>query len=679
MQENSFETQNQSQVEQSMTNILTKGIAKYLSNETGTEILRPHQKEVFEDFKNFFQEGNTRGYVVLPTGTGKTVLFVELTKALLSVETTARRPRILVVTPTKDLVHQIIGGTGEKGYGKFAPELTIGSYFSDTAYGKKSSDALKKFDVIITTYHSFTLLSKIYNYRKLTTDDINTAVNSAYFENLAKDIGREKAMFHITDVKYVRTQKNMLNDFDIIILDEAHHVLGTETAKIINSLPKDKILIGFTATPDMSKQKTLEKYLSREIHSLELNEAIWLGLLAPIVPIGIKSGISIRGSDLYDESGDFIDSRIRYLSEDPKRNKIIIETAKTLSQNGIGTIISCIAGGEAWHARFLAEELIKVGVKAKAVYSGVDAKTRQVIYEQFEKGEIDVLTFIGVLGEGWDSTRAKAMIGARPTRSTIFSKQRIGRITRPGNIAFAIDIVDEYENKNPAITVADVLDEGDRPLGSIIGSADNSETIISNLLASLKDKVKLLPVLTSTYKEYQALLSTLEVLNRGVLPSSYRHDVAEWAVASRISSSYSGVTDEVFAKIEELSGKVTKNKLSRQGNSIRIAYNINEAKSLIYNLQKVDPTKYFVNSKGIKYISAFGLVELFSKRYPKIDSEIMINELEKIESNIDWFPGTVASGNGIDKYRHYTVVKMYNANNQTIELLNKELSEYFAK
>ncbi|GIW61727.1 MAG: hypothetical protein KatS3mg089_0579 [Patescibacteria group bacterium] len=659
-----------------LTHRFYESINIYLQDAQRNGVLRPHQRDVFESFQRFFQEGYTRGFIELPTGTGKTVLFVELSKALLNTDPSLPRPKILVVTPTKDLVQQIMGRTGEKGYGKFAPELKVGSFFSDTPDKEKTEEALDMYDVVVTTYNSFSILNKRNEYRPITDTDKQLLLQEYQSSRISEYIDKEEIHHLVSSIKYIPTGRNLLNKFDVFILDEAHHTLGVKTGSIVNSLPPNKVILGFTATPDASQQKKLIHYLPEKIHSLELNEAIWLGLLAPIVPIGIKSGIHIRGSNLYDDSGDFIDSRIRYLAEDPKRNRLIIEAAKSLTQHGIGTVISCIAGNEAWHARYLAEKLEREGVRAVAVHRGVPSQERQEIYQQFEKGEIDVLTFIGVLSEGWDSYRAKAMIGARPTRSIIFSKQRVGRITRPGGIAFAIDIWDEYEDKNPAINVADILNEGDIPLGSTVGIAED-RGIIQQVIASLTETTPLMTVLPSNYKNYEELLSDLDVLNKGVLVSYDRKQTPEWAIASRITSTYSGVTDEIFAKIEELKGIKISKKLARQGNSIRTVYSVNQAKDLLYKLPKIDPRKYFIDEKGVKRISPEGLVVLFGKRYPNLNLEIVQEQLEKIEDQLDWIPACYQLTREGSQYRNYKVIKIYNAEQKTIDLLNQALSEYF--
>lgn len=65
-------------------------------------------------------------------------------------------PKILVVTPTKDLVRQTQGGTkGDKGFAGFAPDMTVGTFYSDTPSGMRGLDA----QVTITTYASLAKLA----------------------------------------------------------------------------------------------------------------------------------------------------------------------------------------------------------------------------------------------------------------------------------------------------------------------------------------------------------------------------------------------------------------------------------------------------------------------------------------------------------------------------------------
>ncbi len=97
-------------------------------------VLYDRQFTVFEELREFLEDGGSAGYVRLPTGVGKTVLFVKLAEAT--------GLRTLAVTPTKILVDQ----TGKK-FEEFAPDLSVGKVYSyEKNYGRQ---------VTITTYQSF--------------------------------------------------------------------------------------------------------------------------------------------------------------------------------------------------------------------------------------------------------------------------------------------------------------------------------------------------------------------------------------------------------------------------------------------------------------------------------------------------------------------------------------------
>ncbi len=103
-------------------------------HEAGTDVtLRGKQIDVFHQIRDFLEGGGDGGYIKLPTGYGKTVLFVELIEAL--------DLKTLIVVPTNILVDQ----TGDK-IDKFAPDLDVGRIDQVAKqYGRK---------VTVTTYAS---------------------------------------------------------------------------------------------------------------------------------------------------------------------------------------------------------------------------------------------------------------------------------------------------------------------------------------------------------------------------------------------------------------------------------------------------------------------------------------------------------------------------------------------
>ncbi|GEM_PF-1145545 len=84
------------------------------AHKTGeTEVLRERQVPIFEDLRDYIEQGGKAGYVKLPTGVGKTVLFTELIEAL--------DFKTLIVVPTTPLLEQTVERVEE-----FAPDLEVG-------------------------------------------------------------------------------------------------------------------------------------------------------------------------------------------------------------------------------------------------------------------------------------------------------------------------------------------------------------------------------------------------------------------------------------------------------------------------------------------------------------------------------------------------------------------------
>lgn len=133
----------------------------YTHNTDGSNrTLREHQLTVFDRLRDFLEQDGTEGYIRLPTGTGKTVLFAEFVEAT--------NLQTLVVVPTRILVDQ----TDER-FNAFAPTVLKGKvYTGEKTFGRP---------VTITTYAS--LLRNISNdqlkpdeYELLILDEVHKSI-----------------------------------------------------------------------------------------------------------------------------------------------------------------------------------------------------------------------------------------------------------------------------------------------------------------------------------------------------------------------------------------------------------------------------------------------------------------------------------------------------------------------
>lgn len=129
--------QDNSEVDPSLLQSTVANLDRYIGRhraDLDKRTLYERQLTVFESMRDFIKDGETEGYVKLPAGVGKTVLFIEFIEAT--------RLKTLIVVPTTILVNQT-----ERRLRQFAEGLDVGKIYS----------AAKQFgkEVIITTYKSF--------------------------------------------------------------------------------------------------------------------------------------------------------------------------------------------------------------------------------------------------------------------------------------------------------------------------------------------------------------------------------------------------------------------------------------------------------------------------------------------------------------------------------------------
>lgn len=616
--------------------------------------LREHQSNVFEDLATHFEEGNTKGYIELPTGTGKTVIFVALSEALLH-GPPELKPKILVVAPTKDLVEQTIGKTGNKGFGAFAPEVTVSSYFSDSANtrGLSRQDRVKQSDVCVTTYSSFNLMF----------EDVLEGDFLFQYDKSGKQIYK----LPNRNLRVVRpnTNKKVIDLFNVIIFDEAHRTLGASRAPHLEKLDQRSIpMIGFTATPNFSEQRRLETTLGKEIHQMDTMEAIEQQLLSPLICFSIASDASIDATAYNRFTDQYRDKELAHnLAHNELRNNKITEAAKILVESGVGTIISCLAGEEMIHPSMIAEQLNKTMIRDPetsemryarfaSIDSSVELSERQKIYTAFEAGEIDGMTYINILTEGWDSQRAKGLINARPSRSKLFAKQRLGRILRATddfNPAIVIDIQDNVgRNKIHPVNTSDLLDEPEVDVGKILASSNYSEL---EQLTQFRDT--LIKVLQSNHSIDLVPQSPQYSIEQAIKDTE-RKGVLENIVID--------VTDENGSKLEEItfstvSGMEKFDHLRNMSNSLmerlenisNTSFDFIERKNpsngalekffdldqvlyRINTLPEVNPAKYVVDKAGEKWVTTLGLQKLISTKYPAISTSEIENILSTLQT-----------------------------------------------
>lgn len=215
------------------------------------------------------------------------------------------------------------------------------------------------------------------------------------------------------------------NDFDYLIIDEAHHASADTYQKVLAYF-KPSFTLGLTATPERMDDNTIILDIFKNTaHRLDVKTAVEIGELVPVRCIRIHTNI-----DLTKVRFNSIQYNIRDLESKiyvPERNRLIVDTWLKYVQDK-RTVVFCVS---VKHARDVAALFMEAGVMARAVSGGMKASTRQECLARFAAGEVKVLCACDLLNEGWDCPQTEVLFMARPTMSKVLYTQQIGRGMRP--------------------------------------------------------------------------------------------------------------------------------------------------------------------------------------------------------------------------------------------------------
>lgn len=202
---------------------------------------RPYQQEAKEAIFEEWNKGNKRTLLVLPTGTGKTIVFSGVTS-----DCVRNGERVLIMAHRGELLEQAADKLSKSmGLGcavEKAKESCLGSWF------------------------------------RVVVGSVQTLM-------------REK-----------RLKQFNPNFFDTIIIDEAHHCISDSYQRVLEHFNDAKVL-GVTATPDRGDMKNLGQYFESLAYEYTLPKAIKEGYLSPIKAQTIPLKLDLTG--VGQQAGDF--------------------------------------------------------------------------------------------------------------------------------------------------------------------------------------------------------------------------------------------------------------------------------------------------------------------------------------------------------------------------------------
>lgn len=241
--------------------------------------LRPYQRGAVEAIFAEWERQNDKTLVVLPTGTGKTIVFANVAERCVRLG-----HRVLILAHRGELLDQasdkIKKATGLQTATEKAEQTCFGSWY------------------------------------RIVVGSVQTLMRDKRLAQFANDY------------------------FDTIIIDEAHHAISDSYQKVLEHFPRAKVL-GVTATPDRGDMRNLGQFFNSLAYEYTLPKAIKEGYLSPIKAITIPleldlSAVSVQAGDFKASDIDtaldpylykIADEMIKYCSE--RKTVVFLPLVKT--------------------------------------------------------------------------------------------------------------------------------------------------------------------------------------------------------------------------------------------------------------------------------------------------------------------------------------------------------------
>ncbi len=214
--------------------------------------------------------------------------------------------------------------------------------------------------------------------------------------------------------------------YKLIICDEAHHAPSSSYKKIFEALGflsgnKEKLLLGVTATAYRGDSTGLNEVFQEIVFERSILTMMRAGYLCDVRCLEVNTGEDI--SCVHLRTGDFAVNELASVIDIPERNALVADTYLEHGEGRRGVVF----GVKVEHALHLAEAFRERGIPCEAVYGDMPNEQRQDILNRYANHELQILTNVGVLTEGWDVPDTDIIMMARPTKSRGLYVQCVGR------------------------------------------------------------------------------------------------------------------------------------------------------------------------------------------------------------------------------------------------------------
>ena len=333
-----------------------------------TLALRPYQEDVIQAVGAAWTRGILTPAVVLPTGTGKTVIFADLARRDAEI---GGSPLILV--HRDELVRQTMAKIHDA-----APGMSVGVVQGDRQeHGR---------DITVASVQTVSRPNRI---------------ASAHLER-----------------------------YSLVIVDEAHHAAADSYLRVM-AAAENALFAGFTATLARQDGRPLGAVWGEVVYSRDILDMIADGYLVDVrgrtVPI---AGLDL--DDVTYSRGDYQEGALGQEMEAHGAGPAIAAAYREHASREDGTLRPGVMfAPTVATAHSFGRALEVAGIPTAVITGETPTEDRQLAYKRVRAGEITVLSSCMVLTEGFDLPEMEVAVIARPTSSAALYVQMVGRVLRP--------------------------------------------------------------------------------------------------------------------------------------------------------------------------------------------------------------------------------------------------------
>jgi DNA repair protein RadD len=213
---------------------------------------------------------------------------------------------------------------------------------------------------------------------------------------------------------------------NILVSDEAHRDASKSRRKL-RALYPEAFRLGVTATPHRLDGKGLRLDYDEMLVVSTISELIADGYLAAPRAFTVPPELLPNLKGVKTLAGEYVASHLDKAVNHRFLVGGIVEHWRRIAQ-GCRTVVFAVS---IEHSKHIVAQFSASGVTAAHLDQDVSNTERKATLSRLESGDLQVVSCVNILAEGWDCPPCKCVVQARPTKSLNLHIQQTGRCMRP--------------------------------------------------------------------------------------------------------------------------------------------------------------------------------------------------------------------------------------------------------